>query len=135
MAGVITIDHRRGQGLDGAKGTLEQYEAVSCVHCQAVIAVLRRGTSQYDLSQCDVLRATGRAPSLSSQFVGRFTCTACRGHVHPFTGERQGGAICRACAAELEVTKHCPGPWDAKEERFLSDKPAGGGWATPVPAS
>lgn len=120
MPGILQIDHRQGQGIDGKRGTLEEYFCVDCIHCQRVIAILKRGTSTYALSNIDILKATPLAPSASEVYVGHNRCSHCAGHVNPHTGQRHSGAICRQCAALMEVTKECPGPWDAQIERAMN---------------
>jgi hypothetical protein len=69
--GYVSIDHRNGQNPDGSKGTLVEYDTVSCRHCQAIIQIRLRGVNR-----------EVRTP---------YHCARCNGPICKFCGEQREG--------------------------------------------
>lgn len=44
--GYLLSDHRGGTNHDGSKGTLHEWETISCPHCLAISAIVVRGRSK-----------------------------------------------------------------------------------------
>lgn len=85
--GYLVIDHRGGQGIDDKAGTLQEYDTVSCGHCQAVIAVLTRPTEKVYLDNVDIARATQHGQHLGHEYKGKRPCRRCK------------KPLCRVCHA------------------------------------
>ncbi len=100
--GEILIDH--SGGINDAKDKLE-LRSESCQHCQAVIAILRRGCNEFVLSSTDIGGSAKIAHEASQEYIARFRCSKC-------------GNICRACAKEMEILKYCPGSFKQNADKF-----------------
>ena len=100
--GILIIDHSNGQGIDGRQGAKQEFDTVSCAHCQSLIALLRRSKQTLILSNMDVGRASLAAQHFQHEYTGKHQCRRCRKN------------ICRACARGGKCT-----PFIAKIENAV----------------
>ena len=110
MMGILTIDHSGMDKKPGTKYGLNELHTVSCIHCQAPVAIFRRGCTEYAVSGLDILNDVLHAHEFPPQYVHKHRCAKCNDN------------ICKCCAALMEITGVCPGPYKARVERALEQK-------------
>lgn len=88
--GVLLIDHSGGQGPDGQKGRKEEYDIVTCRHCQAIIKMVVRGCTR--------------------AYETKFRCEKCAGPICRHCGEVLKGE-CSPILAKVEKALKT-GVWD-----------------------
>lgn len=79
--GFLVIDHRDGFEPDGSKGRLQEYDTVSCKHCQALIRIVLKGVTK--------------------AYETPYRCDRCNGPICRYCGEARKG-ICTPFPALVE---------------------------------
>lgn len=109
--GHLIIDHRNGQGIDGKKGTLQEFDTLPCRHCGRIIARMYRvagnPSATHHLANIDIGRAAPMIQHLGGSYDTQPRCHRCGPKAY----------ICRLCAGVMEQAGgECPGPWEARNE-------------------
>lgn len=102
--GELLVDLRECPPLAGVLTGKTEVKTVSCMHCQAVIAILARGCTEVVTSNVDFGRAFPVIFDQGVSYTSRYGCSRC-------------GNICIACATQMRKSGGlCPGPWQARAE-------------------